>query len=213
MTTRVVLIRHGHSRAIADGIVGGHIGCKGLTDEGRAQAEKLRDRLLGSELLRSATALVASILPRAIETAEIVAPAVGDGTLDVVTQCELCELHVGDEVDGMLWSDYIDRFGTGAWETDTSSPVSPGGESWQGFIKRASDALRDLADQHPDETVVLASHGGVIESSFAAFGGIDIGATGLSRWLRPENTGLTIWARDVKGRWQLERYNDSAHLD
>ena len=38
-TTRLVLVRHGESRAIVDEIVGGHEGCKGLTDEGRRQAQ------------------------------------------------------------------------------------------------------------------------------------------------------------------------------
>ena len=213
MTTRVVLIRHGHSRAIADGVVGGHIGCKWLTDEGRAQAERLRDRLLQSGLLRNATVLAASILPRAIETAEIVAPAVGDGRLELFTDCNLCELHIGDECDGMSWAEFSERFGVEGWQQDTTVPVGPGGESWQSFVDRASTALRDLADRYPDELIVLASHGGVIESSFAAFGELAIRTAGLSRWLRPENTALTIWARDSDGSWHLERYNDSAHLD
>ena len=52
-STRLVLIRHGESRATVDEIVGGHDGCQGLTDRGRRQAEALRDRLgaTGSRLL------------------------------------------------------------------------------------------------------------------------------------------------------------------
>src|SRR4029453_8022392 len=91
--TRVVLIRHGEAQVAVDQIVGGHEGCTGLSELGRRQAEALRDRLAGTDELAAATALSASILPRAIETAEIIAPAFGD--LKVETHCDLCEIHPG----------------------------------------------------------------------------------------------------------------------
>ena len=43
--TRIVLVRHGESRAQELGILGGHDGCTGLSDLGREQVGRLRDRL------------------------------------------------------------------------------------------------------------------------------------------------------------------------
>src|SRR4029079_12461481 len=71
--TRLVLVRHGESRATVDRIVAGHDTCKGLTDRGRQQAEALRDRLARPGELAATTRLVASLMERARETAEIIA--------------------------------------------------------------------------------------------------------------------------------------------
>lgn len=208
--TTVVLVRHGESQVTVDQKVGGHAGCSGLSKRGRRQAEALRDRLLASGLLREATALYASIMPRAVETASIIAPAVGSGRFDVEERCELCELHVV-EGDGLPWTEFVDLYGRPPWDTDPTMPLSPGSESWSSFIERAGRGLDAVAQGHEGELVVVACHGGVIEASFAAWGEQTASAPG-SR-LRPENTGLTIWCRPEDRPWRLERYNDTAHLD
>lgn len=206
--TTVVLVRHGESQVTVDQVVGGHRSCSGLSKRGRRQAEALRDRLATSGLLRDASALYASVLTRAIETAEVIAPAVGSGTLAVDARCELCELHVG-EGDGLTWEEFDRVHGRPPWDSDPSLPLSPGGESWSGFVERASAGLQAVADRHPGGLAVVACHGGVIEASFSAWGGVAV----RSPVLRPENTGLTIWSHREGRSWRLERYNDCAHLD
>jgi len=208
--TTVVLVRHGESQVTVDRVVGGHLGCCGLSKRGRRQAEVLRDRLLASGLLRDATALYASILPRAVETATLIAPGVGAGTLPVDERCALCELHVVDG-DGLTWTEFGQVYGLPPWHTDPHVPLSPGSESWSGFVERASAGLHAVADRHPGELVVVACHGGVIEASFSAWGGL--AAVVPRSLLRPENTGLTIWSREGGRGWSLDRYNDCAHLD
>ena len=207
--TTVVLIRHGESQVTVDQVVGGHEGCSGLSKRGRRQAEALRDRLAASGLLRDASALYASVLSRAVETATLIAPAVGSGQLAVEERCDLCELHVA-EGDGLTWVEFGRRYGRPPWESDPSVPLSPGSESWTSFVERASAALDSLAERHPGEVVVVACHGGIIEASFAAWAGIRPPTP--SSLLRPDNTGLTIWSRK-DGSWRLDRYNDAAHLD
>ena len=91
---------------MVDSIVGGHEGCRGLSDRGRRQVEALRDRLVATGELR-ADALYASVLPRAIQTAEILAPALGG--LDVRQDCDLCEHHPG-EGDGLTWAEFEERY-------------------------------------------------------------------------------------------------------
>ena len=53
--------------------------------------------------------LLTSLLPRAIETASIIAPALGFE--EVPQDCDLCEVHTG-EADGLDWADYAERFGS-----------------------------------------------------------------------------------------------------
>jgi len=206
--TRIVLVRHGESQVTVDQVVGGHTACSGLSPRGRVQAEALRARLERTGLLRGVDALYASVLSRAVETAEVIAPGVGTGSLDVVQRCALCELHVG-EGDGLPWSQFTSTYGWPAWDTDPTLPLSPGSESWASFIDRAGSGLQAVADDHPGQQVVVVCHGGVIEASFVAFG---LAPAGPGWRLRPENTGLTIWSRADAG-WRLDRFNDCGHLD
>ena len=71
--TRIVMVRHGESLAQARRIVGGHQGCEGLSTTGRLQVEALRDRWKARDELGGDVVLYASVMPRAIETAEILA--------------------------------------------------------------------------------------------------------------------------------------------
>ena len=119
------------------------------------------------------------------------------------------ERPVGGEGDGLTWAEFGRVHGRPPWDIDPTVPLSPGSESWSGFVERASAGLAAVADRHPGQLVVVACHGGVIEASFAAWGGVPMAGPGL----RPENTGLTIWSHRDGRPWRLERYNDSAHLD
>src|SRR5438552_4463181 len=105
--TRIVLVRHGESMAQELQLVGGHAGCQGLTDRGRQQCELLRDRLLATGELADAAALYTSVMPRAIETAAIIAPAFGG--LEAVEECDFCEQHPG-EADGLSWEEFERRY-------------------------------------------------------------------------------------------------------
>lgn len=70
--THLYLIRHGD---FAIGLEDGRYSNQGLTPLGVRQAERLRDRLATGEI--KADVLIASPLPRARQTAEILAPALG----------------------------------------------------------------------------------------------------------------------------------------
>jgi probable phosphoglycerate mutase len=211
--TRLVLVRHGESRATVDEIVGGHEGCCGLSDRGRRQVEALRDRLAATGEVR-ADALLASVLPRAIETAEILAPALGD--LPVERDCDLCEQHPG-EADGLTWIEYEARYRPEGWRFDPYSAEAPWSESAAEFNARVARALTKVAADHPGETVVIASHGGVVAGSMIAF--LALPFHGRLPPLYSENTSLTEWVLDPERAdpahpppWRLVRYNDAAHL-
>ena len=205
--TRIVLVRHGQALAFTEQVVAGH-GCRGLSDHGRVQAGLLRDRLVRTGELRGATVLYASLMRRAHETAEIISPGVGRTTLEIRQDCGLCEQHPGD-ADGILWSEYDERFGSIATLEieDRSHIAAPGSESVDMMVARVGDALERLAREHQGETIVVACHGGVVGCSFEALAGIRMNS--LVRYT--ENTAITEWMHSDRG-WELVRYNDAAHL-
>lgn len=210
--TRVVLVRHGEAACNVEGLVGGRRGCRGLTERGTAQVDALAGRLAASGELAGVTALYASVLPRAVETAEVLGPALDrwrDGPpLDVVPDCGLCELHPG-EADGLPWEEFAARYGEPNWDVDPERPLAPGGESWHDFVDRAATAVARVADAHPAGLVVVACHAGVIEATMLRF--LEIPAARLK--LRTQHASLTEWEREAAGaRWRLLRYNDATPL-
>jgi probable phosphoglycerate mutase len=208
--TVVVLVRHGEAVCNVEGVVGGVTGCRGLTGAGRAQVAALADRLERTGELAGVAALYASVLPRAVETAELLAPALDrwrDGpALAVTTDCDLCELHPG-EADGLDWGQFAERYSPPDWDADPTAPLAPGGESWAGFVARAAAAVERLADRHRGQVVVAACHAGVVESTMLRFLPLDPATARLG--LRTEHASLTVWER-AEGRWTLRRYNDAA---
>lgn len=205
-TTRLVLVRHGESACNVAGVVGGPRGCTGLTPAGAAQAAALGRRLAASGELGDAVALYASVLPRAVDTARAIAPAVGDGALEVVQDCALCELHPG-EADGLDWAEFSRRFGEPPWDDRPEVPIAPGGESWTGFVARAADGLEQVAARHPGGRVVVVCHGGVVEAAMLRFLPVPRGRLRL----HTRYTSMTEWELGPLG-WRPLRYNDAAHL-
>ncbi|HET8630437.1 MAG TPA: histidine phosphatase family protein [Thermomicrobiales bacterium] len=210
MPTDLYLIRHGESVANVVPIMGGMRGDAGLTARGQRQAALLEARLAGGEI--RADALYSSTLPRAFETAAYVARALG---LDPVFADEWQELRPG-EADGLTVAEWRERYRGGEVEAgDRFRPLAPGGESWATFQARVSTALDRLVTRHPDQTVVVVCHGGVLEASFNhAFG---VGPSGNRVYLEPHNTSITHW-RHRPGdaarspAWTLLVFNDATHL-
>jgi broad specificity phosphatase PhoE len=206
--TRIVLVRHGEAACNVKGVVGGRTGCTGLTELGRRQVLALASRLTETGEVARAQALYSSVLPRAVETAELLQPVVGDGRLPVVQECALCELHPGQS-DGMTWQEVIDRFGVPDWDADPDTVIAPGGESWTAFVDRSSGAVRELARRHPGELVVAAVHAGVIESTLIDFLRIPAATSGRG-WVRIVHASLTEWEWvPTESRWVLIRFNDA----
>ena len=208
--TRLILIRHGESVAQVEGFVSGHATCRGLSDLGRRQAQALHDRLARTGEIQ-ADVLLTSILPRAIETASIIAPAIGGHEPE--QDCDLCEIHVGDEAEGLTWEQFGEKYPMDSWDPHVST--SPGGESWYGFGERVARALAKHADVHAEKTIVAAVHGGIIEQSMFHLLGLDPATNQVGHAI---NTSITEWwlrenpYRPNGPRWELVRYNDAGHL-
>jgi len=205
-STRLVLVRHGESRATIERFVGGPRSCTGLSDHGRLQAEALRNRLSAGHDVE-ATALFASNFPRALETANIIAPSIG--SLPVSVDSGWGEHDPGPDCDGMTYDEFIERFGVPRWDGDPHDVVYPGGETISQFHDRVMEALRRTVRQHEGGTVVIACHAGVIDAVMRNT--LHMHQTGKFE-LHTQNTSLTELLHVQGSKWRLLRYNDSAHL-
>ncbi|MCS5719415.1 histidine phosphatase family protein [Herbiconiux sp. CPCC 205763] len=121
-----------------------------LNEIGREQA-----RETGAALAeRTWDGIVASPLSRARETAEIIAGIVGLGEPELVGA--LVERSYG-EVEGLNAAELAERF------PDPMADV-PGREKRSHVVRRVLPALEKLAAEHPAESLIVVSHGGVIGS-------------------------------------------------
>lgn len=202
---RLFLVRHGDAHAGFHGVIGGPRGCAGLTDLGRRQAAALRDHLATTGRVQ-ADVLLASTIPRAIETAEIIAPGLGIATF--ARECDLCEVHTG-EADGLEWAEWGARYGSFDMQAEPDRVFAPEGESWNSFHERVGRVLERLAVEYEGQTVVAVCHGGVIIGALRVLLGVD----DPTNRVQPTNTGLTEWEWEPEHRrWTLRAFNEAVHL-
>jgi broad specificity phosphatase PhoE len=145
----LLLVRHGETDWNASGRLQGHTD-RPLNDYGRRQARELADRLAEDGI----AAIYASDLSRAKETAEIVGARLG---LPVVIDADLRERD---------W---------GSWEGLTPSErdaVAFEGEQPGEHRERLMRAVRRIAERHPEQRVVVVTHGGSMRRVQAAVTGI-----------------------------------------
>lgn len=204
--TRLVFIRHGESRATAERFIGGPRTCTGLTEFGRLQAEALRDRLVsGRDVV--ATALYASNFPRAIETAQVIAPSLG--SMQISIDPGWGEHDPGPECDGMFFDDFVAAHGAPQWDGPPDAVWFPGGETITQFHDRVVSTMKKTVLLHEGNTVVIVCHGGVIDAIMRNT--LHMHQTGKFE-LHTNNTSLTELVHVQGTKWRLVRYNDSSHL-
>lgn len=203
--TRLVLVRHGESQVTVRRVVGGLRTCSGLSERGIRQAERLAARLLETRELE-VDALYASSYPRAMETAEHLAPVLG---AELQVEPGFGEHDPGPDCDGMSFDDFVERFGMPNWEADPYGVTFPGGETLADFHHRVGTALRAILDRNVGSTVMVVCHGGVID--FVMRFALRAPPTGVFD-LHTTNASLTELLRVRPDRWRLVRYNDTAHL-
>jgi probable phosphoglycerate mutase len=220
-TTSVILVRHGESVVTVRQVVGGLGTCEGLSALGVRQAEALRDRLADDK--PSIDALWSSTLPRAVQTAEIIAPVLGVD--EIVTDAELVEQWHG-EAEGLGFTEARRRYEFFDMRAEPDRTFAPGGESLRRFHDRVAAALARMVDGHAGQTVLVVCHGGVIDVAFRTFLRLGLQSpfnlwtvnTSLSEFVVPnggEHVGLPDGA-DIASVSApvpvLRRYNDAAHL-
>jgi probable phosphoglycerate mutase len=201
--TSILLIRHGESApARADvpfELVDGH-GDPPLDPAGQEQAWRLADRLADEPI----SAIYVTNLRRTVETA---APLAGRLELIPEVEADLREVYLGEWEGGLFRIRVAEghpiaqrMFAEERWD------VIPGAEPADTFSGRVRGAIERVAAKHPDETVAVVTHGGVIGQVLSqatrsrpfAFSGADNASI----------SHLVVAAE----RWLLRSFNDVAHL-
>jgi len=211
--TRLVLIRHGESNVTVDRVIGGYRTCTGLSDLGQQQAARLHDRLADTHELDGAL-LISSQFDRAIETAQIIGPAIAGADLQI--DAGFGEHDPGPELDGMSFAAYVERYGSPNWGGDPHFEVFPGGETIAQFHLRVGSTLSKTLAANADRTIAISCHGGVVDAVLrqllraAPTGSFDLWTTNasLTEFVPSPRPGDA----DRDPKWRLVRYNDAAHL-
>jgi broad specificity phosphatase PhoE len=165
--TTVYLARHAESDWNVENRFQGNVD-RPLTERGRAQARALAAELAHVPL----EGVYTSPLRRALETAEIVA---ADKGLRPIAVAELSEIDVGGwaglsrrEVESQFPEAFRRWVGGGeGWED---------GESYANMSARVLAAVIRVAEEHPDTSVLVVSHGGPIRALHAAAAAMDVHA-------------------------------------
>lgn len=204
--TELYLVRHAQAIINVTGVMAGPKGDTGLTELGIRQAEALRTRLEETGELKPNIFLTSS-LPRARQTAELIAPAVG---LQPTLDDDLQEFRTGPDADGLALEEYKARFGWLNFEEDPFTETDPGAESWALFQLRVARTLTRIVREHKGKVILCVTHGGVVDGSFGYFFGLNPHIPPRVR-LHTENTSVTRWQHSEE-RWRLVYYNDAHHL-
>jgi 2,3-bisphosphoglycerate-dependent phosphoglycerate mutase len=154
--TEMILVRHGETDWNRELRFQGHVDVS-LNDIGLEQARRLGLRLAGER----ANALYASDLLRAQQTAQ---PVGRELRITPISDPALREQSFG-VVDGMRVDD-IKLQHPQAWQSwlrfDEDFSM-PDGESTRQFHERVMEAVQRLVANHPGETLVVVTHGGVLD--------------------------------------------------
>lgn len=156
--TLLLLVRHGETPTTGTVLPGRAPGLH-LSDRGRAQAERVAERLAGL----SVDAVYSSPLERACETAEPTAAGTG---LEVNHDAGLLECDFGEWTGAAI----AELAALPEWQTVQHSPSEfcfPSGESFPEMQARIVGALEALRTVHAGGVVVCFSHADPIKSAVA----------------------------------------------
>lgn len=204
--TKVILVRHGQTLWNLELKYQGHCDIP-LTDKGLHQAELAADRLKAEKV----SAVYASDLDRAFKTAECIATK---HNLSVTAIPELREINFGDW-EGMTFAAITDPINS-HWSAEMSKVFShpgdaqiPGGENFVEVKERAMIALNKLVAAHPNQTIVIVSHGGTIRTLLCGI--LDIDLNNLWK-IKQDNTAINM-LEYYDDKVFVSLVNDVHHLD
>jgi broad specificity phosphatase PhoE len=201
-TTRLYLIRHGATQLTAEDRFSGAGGVD-LSDEGRAQAQRLAERLRDDSI----HAIYCSPLSRTRETAEIVGRPHG---LSPVDRDGLREITHG-RWEGLTRREVEERFAEeyAAWEADPFTFAPKDGESGLGVLARALPEIRDIVVSHQGQSVLVVSHKATLRLILSSLLGFD--ARGYRDRLDQSPACLNVVDFKDPVRARLMLFNDTSH--
>ncbi|HMO47549.1 MAG TPA: histidine phosphatase family protein [Rubrivivax sp.] len=200
--TDFIVIRHGETDWNRQQRFQGQIDVP-LNDTGRQQAQRLAAALAGERF----DLLLSSDLQRARQTAQPLerAPALALALAQAAWREQAFGVLDGLDVPTIrtrhpqLWAQ---------WQLHDADYAPPGGESVRQFHARVIAQLRALADAHPHQTLLLVTHGGVLDMLWRTANGLSLHGP---RACAIPNTGINR-LRWRGGTLDILRWADATHL-
>ena len=198
----IILVRHGQTVWNAEHRFQGQKDSP-LTELGREQTRRVAARLSHTHI----DAVYSSDISRARETAESI---IAGRNLSVEPREDLRERSYG-VLEGQTLEEAAATAGAWflGWEADRIQKSPPAGESQPEMCERVMDTLSEIAQAHPNQTVVVATHAGPIKSAV-----YDILCVPLSLWnLTFISNGSLTTLRGTPEVMRVVSFNDTCHLD
>ena len=200
--TRIVAVRHGETVWNAEMRMQGQLDTR-LSARGERQARRTAAALAGEGI----EAIVSSDLVRAAATAAAIADVVG---LPVATDSGLRERSFG-VFQGWTYAEIDERWPDDAarWRRHDPTFAPAGGESLVAFDARAVAAMTRIATQARGRTLLVVTHGGVLDSLYRAATGVGLEA---QRTWQLGNAAINR-VLFTGERFTLVGWSDTAHLE
>jgi probable phosphoglycerate mutase len=172
-----------------------------LSELGRQQAVQVCERLATEQV----DAIYVTTLRRTAETA---APLVAVLGIQPRVEHDLREIFLGEWEGWVFEQKFVDcdpialrMVREQRWD------LAPGCEPIDGFSSRIRASIERIATLHPNQSVVVVVHGGVIGEILAQ-------ASGSEPWafVGADNASFSHLVVTEK-RWVVRRFNDTTHLD
>ena len=203
MKTQLLLIRHGETTWNAEHRIQGQLDIP-LSPLGVLQSARLAECLANEPI----DAVYSSGQSRAWLTAAPLAARLG---LEVIAEPRLRERSFGI-FEGLTLDEAAERYPLEfkKWRERDPAWRPEGGESGQQLIDRVLSAVSDIGIKHPSQTVVLVSHGGVLDVLYRAARLLEWHAPREHQMLNAAINRLTTSATPLQ--LSIERWGDVAHL-
>jgi len=202
MKTRLCLIRHGETAWNAERCVQGQIDIP-LNARGLLQAEAVARGLAGEHF----DALYGSDLQRAMQTA---GPTATSHQLPIRSEATLRERHFG-VLQSLTAEEARLRHPQASLRHLARDPDYDyeNGESLKVFEHRIGACLRTLFRRHPGETILVVTHGGVLDIAYRQATGRPL--TDRRDFALP-NGGVN-WLDGTADEWRVVVWADLSHID
>ena len=206
MKTKLLLIRHGETAWNAEHRIQGQLDIP-LSPLGMLQSARLAESLASEPI----EAVYSSRQSRAWLTAAPVAARLG---LQVVAEPRIRERSFGifegltlDEIAARYPAEFI------KWRERDPAWRPEGGESGQQLIDRVMSAVTEISARHKNQTVVLVSHGGVLDVVYRAARLLQWHAPREHQMLNAAVNRLTVLASEPAPiSLSIDLWGDIAHL-
>ena len=208
MTATIYLVRHGETEGNREARIQPYE--TPLSSRGLEQAHLVAERLAAEDPF---TALYTSDLTRARQTAGLIGESLG---IQPMPDSRLRELDMGD------WKGYLHAevgrhfaYSRDEWVAGGGLERLPGaaGESTTDVVARMSTAFWDAVRSHPDERVILVSHGWALMLLLAALFGEDHAAAFREQRRRLANTSVTVFEAEAEIACVCSLLDCTQHLD